>query len=230
MKMNSNRKRSFTFVELVIIVITLAVLVMAALPAVNAKGNAMQVSCTGNLKQLYSIEVMYAQDNDDYICPNAVNRKGHGRHRIPYANGRLEIFHCPDAVDAPYAKRLGKGSWPEIPAGKRYIEGTYMRNSSIGGWEPFKTWHAKARRFKNCRNPEMYVMIFDGNLAQGTWEAIRYNAATKRSRGVEYRHDNTANTLFQDGHIAPMTPEKFKGGRGIGSPDAKGKDYIFASR
>ena len=73
-------------------------------------------------------------------------------------------------------------------------------------------------------------MIFDGNVAQGTWEAVNYNAAVKRSRGAEYRHEESAKVLFQDGHIAAFKAEDFKGGRGIGAPDAKGKKYIFANR
>jgi prepilin-type processing-associated H-X9-DG protein len=223
-------KKQFTLSELVLVTVICAVSTALIIPAVNAKEGALQASCTGNLKQMYAIEQMYANDNDGYICPNTVNRKGHARHRIPYAKGNLDIFHCPDAKDAPYAKKIGKGNWPEIPAGKYYIDNTYMRNSSIGGWEPFTAWHGKARKFEGTKNPELYVMIFDGNLAQGSWEAIRYNAEVKRSRGAEYRHNETANVLFQDGHIAAYKAEDFKGGRGIGSPDAKGKKYIFASR
>ena len=228
--MTSKKQEKFTLVELVVVVIALATLAAVVLPSVHAQEEAMKVSCTGNLQLLYAVEQSYAQDNDGYICPNAVNRKGHGRLRVPYAKGCLAIFHCPDAVEEPYAKKIGKGSWPEVPIGKYYVEGTYMRNSSIGGWEPFKVWHGKARKFEGTKNPELYVMIFDGNLGQGTWEAIRYNKETKRSRGAEYRHDGKANTLFQDGHIAVMAPEDFAGGRGIGAPDAKGKKYIFASR
>ena len=223
-------KKQFTLSELVLVTVICAVSTALIIPAVNAKEGALQASCTGNLKQLYAIEQMYANDNNGYICPNNVNRKGHARHLIPYAKGNLDIFHCPDAKDAPYVKKIGKGNWPEVPMGKHVISGTYMRNSSIGGWEPFKTWHGKARKFEGTKNPELYVMIFDGNIAQGTWEAINYNAAVKRSRGAEYRHNETANVLFQDGHIAAFTAEDFKGGRGIGAPDAKGKKYIFASR
>lgn len=223
-------QKNFTLFELVLVTMICAIFTALVIPAVNAKEGALATSCIGNLKQLYAVEQMYANDNDGYICPNSVNRKGHGRLRIPYAEDNLEIFHCPNAEDAPYAKKIGKGSWPEIPHGKAYIEKTYMRNSSIGGWAPFKTWHGKARKFEGTKNPEMYVMIFDGNLAQGTWEGIRYNTETKKSRGVEYRHNDAANTLFQDGHIAQYKPEDFEGGRGIGAPDAKGDKYIFASK
>lgn len=223
-------KQKFSLQELLIIVAGCAVLTALAFPVLRAQENALKVSCTDNLKQLFAIEQMYANDNAGYICPNTVNKKGHARIRIPYAKGNLDVFHCPDAADAPYAKKIGKGNWPEVPIGKYCIDGTYMRNSSIGGWEPFTAWHGKARKFEDCKNPELYVMIFDGNLAQGTWEAIRYNAETKRSRGVEYRHNESANVLFQDGHIAEFKPEDFKGGRGIGSPDAKGKKYIFATK
>ncbi len=223
-------KKQFTFSELVLVMVICAVSAALVIPAVNAKEGALAASCTGNLKQLYVIEQLYANDNDGYICPNSVNGKGHARLRIPYAKGNMDIFYCPEAKDAPYAKKIGKGNWPEVPAGKVCIEGTYFRNSSIGGWAPFKTWHGKARKFEGTKNPELYVMIFDGNVAQGTWEAVNYNAAVKRSRGAEYRHEDSANVLFQDGHIAAFKAEDFKGGRGIGAPDAKGKKYIFASR
>lgn len=223
-------KHNFTLSELVIVTVVCVVMFAVMLPAVNAKEGALEVSCSGNLKQLYTIEQLYAADNNGYICPNTVNRKGHARHRIPYAKGNLDVFHCPDAKDAPYAKKIGKGNWPEVPVRQYYIDGTYFRNSSIGGWEPFKAWHGKARKFEGTKNPELYVMIFDGNFAQGTWEAVNFNQKSNRSRGAEYRHDGSANVLFQDGHIAQFKPEDFKGGRGIGAPDAKGKKYIFASR
>ena len=228
--MRTKKKRNFTLMELVLVTVIVALLTAVIIPSVCAREKALKADCGGNLGRLYAIEQMYAQDNGGYICPGAVNRKHHARLLLPYANGALGVFHCPDASDAPYAKRIGKGNWPEIPAGKYYIEGTYMRNSSIGGWEPFKAWHGRARKFGDCKNPELYVMILDGNIPQGTWEAIRCNPETKRSKGAEYRHNGTANVLFQDGHIAALKPENFTGGRGLGSPDAKGKGYIFASK
>ena len=223
-------KKSFTLTELVVVMMICATFIAIIIPSVNAKEDALKVSCTGNLKQLYAIEQMYANDNGGYICPTTVNRKGYARNLIPYAKGNMDIFACPDAKNAPYAKKITTKNWKEIPTGKYYLERTYMRNSCIGGWEPFKAWHGKARKFEGTRKPERYVMTFDGNMSQGTWEIIRYNAKTKVSKGVEYRHDDSANVLFQDGHIAAFKPADFKGGRGIGTPDEGGNKYTFARR
>src|ERR1700739_2363242 len=66
----SYRERGFTLIELLVVIAIIAILAAMLLPALAAaKHKAQQAYCVNNLKQLALADLMYANDNNQFIQP-----------------------------------------------------------------------------------------------------------------------------------------------------------------
>lgn len=62
----------FTLIELLVVIAIIAILAAVLLPVLSrAKIRAQEAQCINNLKEMQTGAIMYAQDNSDYMLPNA---------------------------------------------------------------------------------------------------------------------------------------------------------------
>src|ERR1017187_6774308 len=68
---NNTRDDGFTLTEIIVVIVTVAILALLLLPALaNTKPNSQAFQCLENQRQIIRAWQMYAEDNNDLLPPN----------------------------------------------------------------------------------------------------------------------------------------------------------------
>jgi prepilin-type N-terminal cleavage/methylation domain-containing protein/prepilin-type processing-associated H-X9-DG protein len=233
------RTRAFTLIELLVVIAIIAVLASLSLTAVNAareRGDAAK--CVGNLRQLAAAVLTYSGENGGEYVPaqdpsNTV--RWHG-----VRSGAGSKF---DPTRGPLAPYLGQDRRVKLcPALRRVLTGSQSFEDGTGGYgynavyvggtplDPFKP-----ERIANLPTASRVVMFADCAFprAEGLqeyayaepWRSVDYRGRLRgtMSPSVHFRHSETANVAWCDGHISAEKPSKIGGKNGYGGDASKSK-------
>jgi prepilin-type N-terminal cleavage/methylation domain-containing protein/prepilin-type processing-associated H-X9-DG protein len=217
------KRRGFTLIELLVVIAIIAILAAILFPVfARARENARRTSCLSNLKQIGLGMLQYSQDYDESLINHYYGSSGDTTSPTasaisykwmdavqPYVKS-YQLFVCPSATDRPYVPHQ---TLTGSQTATQYQYGGYAMNNV--GWQTGDaytppTWQG-AKSMAAVQVPSTTVWVVDAN---GMYQIERdygrnittpdSNAAVPDSRFIRWRHLQTANTLFLDGHAKAM--------------------------
>lgn len=220
------KMRSFTLIELLIVISIIAILASLLLPALSqARMRARSISCINNLSGIGKMYLIYYDDYQtapptrmqygmDAMTWASILQHLYGR-QIRYASAyarnikmcimRGTVFGCPELSEYnPNTHNISLTSYV-------YSEGCFNKNRNTSPWDfpksapDFILWKVK--------NTSRQLLLADsnGNGAVNTVSStITYGMPSCR---IDFRHSGfMANYLFMDGHVESRTRNKSKSG------------------
>jgi prepilin-type N-terminal cleavage/methylation domain-containing protein/prepilin-type processing-associated H-X9-DG protein len=204
---------AFTLIELLVVVAIISILAAMLLPVLqNAKEQARIVKCLSNLKQIGSLAIMYADDNDGRVV-GSTSAMGSQIVAVPFPALRWMdvIFEYGgkqfDLIECPSQRTVRSTSYPPAaPYPKRKYWPGYAMNSQAtrngGGGQGILLSQVKNPAAKVWFADCAFGLVGTQPVQEDTFCAILCKFATNASnfRPISRRHRGGSNIVFFDGH------------------------------
>jgi prepilin-type N-terminal cleavage/methylation domain-containing protein/prepilin-type processing-associated H-X9-DG protein len=195
-KSRTFQRSGFTLIELLVVIAIIAILAAILFPVfARARENARRASCQSNLKQIGIAAMMYTQDYDERLPYYSLPGNDPWETAIyPYTKS-TQIYDCPSrtlqnerayGMNYPYMSNGASLAQIGSPA-----ETVYIMDADINDGGPC-----------NATGP------YGSNPTECAYIAVNYPRQTSYTyiSRPDFRHLDTANVLFADGHVKTEKP------------------------
>ncbi|MBI3923844.1 MAG: prepilin-type N-terminal cleavage/methylation domain-containing protein [Armatimonadetes bacterium] len=182
------QKKGFTLIELLVVIAIIAILAAILFPVfARAREKAKQATCQSNLKQLSLGFQMYAQDYDDTCLPYHASGQYLWLAILhPYIKN-TQIYSCPSTGYTATAAIAGACSCQPVRFGLNL--GLFNYPATFPVTLSDLDLPAETVEFADCTNYNW------NSLPGGMWWSYTH---------PDYRHNETCNVAFVDGHVKAM--------------------------
>lgn len=227
---NNCRSKSFTLIELLIVIAIIAILAAMLLPALNkARQSGIKISCISNLSHLGKLMTIYADDNNGYtMAANTVTQKTGG----VYFSAEVKAQSWGSTLrnngylikesKAIYCPAMDQSAFPSYGFRICYSEEFFFRFASginmISG--AGKTIKSSASSIV-LLGDSGYRSVSSGKImASIALNAPKFNYTNNTTNGssqgsalLHFRHAGAANMLYSDGSVfSPVSIGNVKDG------------------
>lgn len=185
-------EKGFTLIELLVVISIISILAAILFPVfARARENSRRASCQSNEKQIALGAMMYAQDYDEHTVPLYDYTPGQTNwsyNLLPYIKN-TQVFNCPSETNG-----INYGGTPA----DGNVDSGY--NAMLGLGQP-----SNGVALAVIAQPSATVMLVD---LTNNWRAYPQNGGYAPYEAPQYypvyRHLDTCNVAFMDGHVKAM--------------------------
>jgi prepilin-type N-terminal cleavage/methylation domain-containing protein/prepilin-type processing-associated H-X9-DG protein len=225
MDLKKLNQKSFTLVELLVVIAVIAILAGLLMPALNkARARAQGIKCTGNLKQNGMAFAIYQMNHNDWVALNYYKDSGStrtwseftfGKYNEPgYAGVLGESTRCPsvkhpEGVHKNHQQYIygALGFLPKANRpGSKFASNSPSAFATGGGSDTASLFV----RMNKLMDAPLFPMLADSLKHNNDYGNVQHYIFKHDNSqgGLNLIHNNEANVLYADGHCGTQGKEK----------------------